>query len=109
MADDNKAKESRSESFTAAQAAFNALTTDEKLSFLMENMLSAAVGGVQKASDIFADAMEEAIRTARKACADDGPAPADRAGGSAPEAGSDGDVGAGSDSDSDSPEQRGEG
>lgn len=75
MADDNRAKESRSAAFTAAQEAFNALTADEKLSFLMENTLSAAVGGVQKASDIIADAMEEAIRTARKACSDDAPAP----------------------------------
>jgi hypothetical protein len=74
MADENHARESRSETFTAAQAAFNALSTDEKLSFLMENMVSAAVGGVQKATDIFADAMEEAIRTARRACANDEPA-----------------------------------
>lgn len=107
MADDNQAKESRSASFTAAQEAFNALTADEKLSFLMENMLSAAVGGVQKASDIFADAMEEAIRSARKACSDEDPAPAGRDDDAAPEASSDGDVGAGSDSDSGEPRAEG--
>lgn len=109
MADDNQAKESRSASFTAAQEAFNALTADEKLSFLMENMLSAAVGGVQKASDIFADAMEEAIRTARKACSDEGPAPSDRAEDAAPEASPEGDLGAASDPDSESGEPRAEG
>lgn len=71
MADENKGRDTRSASFQATQDAFNALTADEKLAFLMENMLNAAVGGVQKATDVFTEAMEEAIRTARRACAED--------------------------------------
>lgn len=74
--DEQKAEgPSRSSAFHDALAAFGKLSPEEQAAFLLETMMSTALGGVKKAVDIFAEAMDEAVNTARQACRDDEEAP----------------------------------